>query len=423
MATLKDTGALSTLNEQDYLNKLYDDKSQQQKQTLTGYSDANMEALGGAQQTIQQQTAENIARTNVEADKATERYQQEQIPKVSQGASTQAALSSGNQRQKNVTELDERRASAEAEIERQRKLEGEQFAAAIKQAQANNDMERAKALYEAAKAEDAQWMSMKQNAATIMAGRGDNSIMDQLAGGSAVPENASGQGQTWDSVRRYEDDINAIYDAQEQAEQAKLEKAYLENMSDIEAKQRKRQEQTDDALDEAYVNALKGMRNETETATAYGRSSGTAAQGRLARENELRQDLTDLRGVQAEADALYGMEAVEAGRAYREQLAGTEQNTEKARIDALIAAAEQEEANNLENQQILAQQALKSGNYEILGKLYGLTPDQIDRLMNRGKYAPVEAPWEPSKPERDTEEDLPIPGWANAIFMERKEFN
>ena len=30
---------------------------------------------------------------------------------------------------------------------------------------------------------------------------------------------------------------------------------------------------------------------------------------------------------------------------------------------------------------------VKQGNYEMLGRLYGLTPDQIDRLMSRGTYA------------------------------------
>jgi hypothetical protein len=411
MATLKDTSALSSLNEQDYLNKLYDDKTQQQTQTLTGNYDANAGALEGAQQSIQQQTAENITRTNVEADKATERYQQEQLPKLSEGASAQAALSSGNQRQKNVTELEDRRAAAEAEIERQRQLEGEQFAAAIRQAQANNDMERANALYEAAKSEDAQWLALKQNAATLMNQKGDASVMEELMAGTAVPENAIGQGETWDSVRRYEDDINAIYDAQAQAEQAKLESAYLENASNIEAERRKQREQTDEALTDAYVDAMRGMRNENETSNAYGRASGVGAQGRLARENELRQELTDLRGVQAEADAGYNMQGVESGRTYREQLAGTEQNTEKARIDALIGAAEQEEANLLATQQLAAQEAQRKGDLSILGAMYGLNEEQMKKLLGQGGgyYAPV------GGPAKDNEKPIRIHDY-NAIY-------
>jgi hypothetical protein len=389
MATLKDTSALASLNEQDYLNKLYEDKSQKQNQTLTEGYNATTGVLEGAQGSIQQQTAQNIQRTDVETDKAVERYQQEQIPKLSEGASTQAALSSGNQRQKNVTELEERRAAAEAEIERQRKLEGEQFEAAIKQAQANNDMERAQALYEAAKAEDTQWLTLKQNAATLMAGKGDNSIMDALTAGTAIPENTSGMGTTWDSVLKYEDDINAIYDAQAQAELAGLESAYLESMSNIDAKQKKQQEKTDEALTDAYVNSMRSARNEAETSTAYGRASGTAAQARLARDNELRQELTDLRTAQMDADANYGMEEVDAVRNFREQIAKAEQDREKARVDELYKAAEGEEQNNLTVQQLAANQAAAQGNYELLGAMYGLTADQVDRLMQRGKYAPV----------------------------------
>lgn len=389
MATLKDTSALSSLNEQDYLNKLYEDKSQKQNTTLNEGYNAFTGSLDGAQDSIQQQTAQNIQRTNVEADKATERYQQEQIPKLSQGASAQAALSSGNQQQKNITELQQREAAAQAEIERQRKLEGEQFAAAIKQAQANNDMEKAQALYDAAKAEDSQWLTMKQNAATLMSGQGDNSIMDALLNGTAVPENASGMGSTWDSVLKYEDDINAIYDAQAQAELAGLESAYLENVSNIDAEQKKQQEKTDKSLTETYVDAMRSARNEAETSTAYGRGSGTAAQARLARDNELRQELTDLRSAQADADANFGMQEVDSMRSYRDQIAKAEQDREKARVDELFAAAEQEEQKNLSVQELAARQAAANGDYELLGAMYGLTADQVDRLMGRGKYAPV----------------------------------
>ena len=55
-----------------------------------------------------------------------------------------------NQQKKNVTTMKTVQSEADAEIERQRKLLGEQYAAAIKKAQADNDMLRAQQLYEAA---------------------------------------------------------------------------------------------------------------------------------------------------------------------------------------------------------------------------------------------------------------------------------
>jgi hypothetical protein len=58
-------------------------------------------------------------------------------------------------------------------------------------------------------------------------------------------------------------------------------------------------------------------------------------------------------------------------------------------VDELYKAAEGEEQNNLTVQQLAANQAAAQGNYELLGAMYGLTADQVDRLMNRGKYAPV----------------------------------
>jgi hypothetical protein len=91
-----------------------------------------------------------------------------------------------------------------------------------------------------------------------------------------------------------------------------------------------------------------------------------------------------------DADANYGMDEVDAVRNFREQIAKEEQDREKARVDELYKAAEGEEQNNLTVQQLAANQAAAQGNYELLGAMYGLTADQVDRLMNRGKYAPVD---------------------------------
>lgn len=388
MATLKDTGALSSLNEQDYLNKLYDTKGSAQSQTLQNNNIANTGVLDAEKQTVQQQTAENLQRTEVEAQKAQQLYQQEQIPKVSAGAGAQAALTQSNQRKKNVTELQEKEAQADAEIERQRQIQGQQYAAAIKQAQADNDMQRAQALYDAAKAEDEQWLALKQNAGALMAKKGDNSINEALLGGTAIPENASGQGETWDSVLKYQDQINSIYDNKSAAENEKLAAEYYESASDLEKKRQDAIRERDEKLTDSYVDALRAARNSAETSTAYGRGSGTAAQERLARDAALQQQLTDIRGVSAEADAGYGMEGYDIAKAYRDSIAKAENQREKERIDALYAAAENEEQNNLEVQQNIGQQLAAKGDYSVLAQMYGLTNDQLDRLMGRGKYAP-----------------------------------
>jgi hypothetical protein len=389
MATLKDTAALGSLNEQDYLNKLYDSKADTQNQTLQENYNANLGELDTAQQTVQQQTAENLQRTEVEAQKAQQMYQQEQIPKVSAGAGAQAALTQNNQKKKNYTELQEKEAQADAEIERQRQIQGQQYAAAIKEAQANNDMAKAQALYNAAKAEDEQWLALKQQAGQFMAGKGDTSINEALLAGTAVPENAIGQGETWDSVLKYADQINAIYDNQAIAQNEQLAAEFAENMSDLEKKRADSVRETDEKLTDAYVDALRSRRNENETSTAYGRGSGTAAQARLARDSELQQTLTDLRGVGADAVAGYGMEGYDLSRGYRDSVAKAEAEREQARVDALFAAAEGEEAKNLEVQQNIAQQLAAKGDYSVLGRLYGLSEEQIAKLMGRGKYAPA----------------------------------
>ena len=381
MATLKDTAALSSLNEQEYLNKLYDNKGNTQNQTLQSNDIANTGVLNAEKQTIQQQTAENLNRTEVEAQKAQQMYQQEQIPKVSAGASAQAALMQSNQRKKNVNELQEKEAQADAEIERQRQIQGQQYAAAIKQAQAENDMQRAQALYEAAKAEDEQWLALKQKAGTLMAKKGDKSINEALLAGTAIPENAIGLGETWDSVLKYQDQINSIYDSKAIAENEVLASQFAGNQSDLEKKRQDAIRERDEKLTESYVDALKAARNSAETGSAYGKGSGAEALEQLNRDMGLQQQLTDIRGVTAEADAKYGMEGYDLGKAYRESVAKAESQREKERVDALFAAAEAEEQKNLELQQNIGEQMAKKGDYSVLAKMYGLTDAQLAKLM------------------------------------------
>ena len=52
-----------------------------------------------------------------------------------------------------------------------------------------------------------------------------------------------------------------------------------------------------------------------------------------------------------------------------------------------MTAAEKEEQTMVDLQKFTGDAAAKKRDYSILGKLYGLTQDQIDRLQGTGKYA------------------------------------
>ena len=87
-----------------------------------------------------------------------------------------------NQLQTDLTALRAQQQAVDAEVERQRTLLSQQYASAIRKAQADNDMQRAQALYAQAKEEDAALLAKQQQAASAMAGVGDYSLYAQIYG-------------------------------------------------------------------------------------------------------------------------------------------------------------------------------------------------------------------------------------------------
>lgn len=383
MATLNDTSALNALNEKDYINKLYDSNTDAAKKLLAENYTDNTGFLNTEQNRVQQQTQENVNRTQVEAQAAQDKYTG---PKLSLGASQQEALSRGNTQQANVTDLQQKQSEADAEIERQRQLLASQYSAAIKKAQADNDMQKAQELYNAAKEEEAKLLSLRQTASTTLAAKGDTSIRDALMRGETPKADYSGQ--TWEQVLKNEAALNEIYDKQLESERLALQMENEEALSDLTAKQAQQQAKTDRDLTQSYVDALRKMKNYQEVQTAYGQGSGTAAAARIAQDTELQRALTALRGVQMGADADIGMEGFNIGKDFRERLYGSQDEINRKRAEELLKAAEKEEENLYDTQLQIGQQLAKENNYSVLGRLYGLTQDQIDRIQGTGAYAP-----------------------------------
>ena len=85
----------------------------------------------------------------------------------------------------------------------------------------------------------------------------------------------------------------------------------------------------------------------------------------------------------------YELDRAELVASLGEKLAGSQQTVDKKRAEALIEAAEKEEQALVTEQQTIGNLLAKQNNYSVLGKLYGLTQDQIDRLQGTGRYAPV----------------------------------
>lgn len=384
MPSINDTSATKALNEDQYINKVYDNVIDKQKNLLKeNYTTAGTE-LDAEKKSVQQQTNTNLGRINVEAQKIQQAYKG---PKLSSAAQQQAALAMDNQQKKNVTTMKTAQSEADAEIERQRKLLGEQYAAAIKKAQADNDMARAQQLYEAAKAEEDKLLSLKKEAGNLLAAKGDNSILNSLLKSNPVtPDTTSG---TWSEVLKNEAAINKTYDAAIESDRQAAQMVLNEALSDLEAKQAEARRSTDKKLNDAYIDSLKKAKNYNEVQTAYGLGSGTKEQANITRNLDLLGTLTNLRGVQMGTDADIGMSRFGAGQTFRNALIKSLEDRNAKRAKALIDAAETEEQKLIDLQKSTGTTLAGQNNYSILGKLYGLTQDQSDRLQGTGKYAPV----------------------------------
>lgn len=387
MPDIKNASATGALNEEQYINKLYDNVIDKQKDLLKDNQNAAATELDALKESVQQQTNTNLGRVNVEAQRLQQAYK---APNTSPSVQQQIALAMDNQKKKNVTSMRTVQSEADAEIDRQRKLLGEQYAAAIKKAQADNDMVRAQQLYEAAKQEDAQMLSLKKQAGNQLAAVGDNSILDSLMAGNAVARDTTGE--TWEDVRKNEQQLNKVYDSAIESERQEAQMALNEALSKIEAAQAAEVASTDRNLTQTYINALKRNRNYNEVQNAYGLGSGNLAQARLAQALGLTEDLTNQRGVLADNAAARGQQRFSAGQSLRDALLSSLTANEQNRAQALYDAAEEEEQTLIDTQKSVGNALAQQGDYSVLGKLYGLTQDQIDRLQGTGAYAPKEEP-------------------------------
>ena len=417
MATMKDAAATGALNEEDYINKLYDQMQDQQKKLLVDAFSENTGALDTAKQEVQNQTDTHLQRTDVEAQKTRQGYKP---ANVSSSIDQQASLAMGNQQRKNVSTLQDARAEADAEIERRRQLLGQQYAKAIEQARADNDMLRAEQLYREAQERDAQIRALQTEAGQLLAAKGDNSMLNSLLeGGISGTGNAK---ETWSDVLKHEDSIGRIYDSANESARLQAEATTDAILSQIRAEQEQQKKESDRKLTETYVNSLRQGKNYDEVQGAYGMGSGNKAQARLARQLGTTEDMTALRGLQTGADAAALQQIATAIQGRNATITDAVSDNELKRIQALYDAAKNEERALLDTQRTVGKTLAEQGDFSVLGKLYGLTQDQIDKLQGTGAYAPKEEPKKETssgsntgstgetggtKPEKD-ENDVPV---------------
>jgi hypothetical protein len=187
--------------EKDYINKMYDASLESQKAGLQEDYEQVGAQLDEQQRNTRQQTDADLTRTYVEAEKSRKNYAEVQNAYgLSSGAMAQARLVQDNQRAADMTALRVQQQEADASIERERGLLAKEYAAAIRQAQANNDIARAEALYKAAQREEERLLAKQNASAQLMAGSGDYNRLAALYG-LTEEELKVLMGQTRPSVR------------------------------------------------------------------------------------------------------------------------------------------------------------------------------------------------------------------------------
>lgn len=178
-----------------------------------------------------------------------------------------------------------------------------------------------------------------------------------------------------------EEYINKIYDANNQRQQAALQQAYDADVSTLKAEQQANQRQTDANLNRTYVESQKAQQAWNERQNAYGLSSGAQAQANLARDNQLQADLTALRGIQQQSDADVERRRTLRASQYQSEIQQAAAANDIEKVKALYQAAKDEDAKLYAQQEAAGKlMASQTGDYSVLGQLYGLTPDQIARL-------------------------------------------
>ena len=168
---------------EEQIKKMYEGQLNSQKEQLaTDYQNA-ISNLDTQKEIAQKQTDENLNRTAVEAQKAAvsnEEYYN--ASGLSSGAKAQARLSQENQALANMTAIRTAQQEADAQIERSRGLLAKEYESAIRKAQADNDLELAKALYEEAQKQEERLRAEQEAAASLMAQGGDYTRYGDLYG-------------------------------------------------------------------------------------------------------------------------------------------------------------------------------------------------------------------------------------------------
>ena len=203
------SGATGGNGLEDYLREMYAANLESQKAQLEAAYQQNLSELDASLSKSDAGYTEQKRQTTGTAEKEAANWRElANAMGLNSGAQGQAALAQSNQLQSNLNALNSAQATAQADIERQRALLGQQYQLAILEAQANNDFELANALYnEAVRQDEAlrqqeqfnaqlqlQYAQMAQSMLGTLISNSDSIKLAGLGGGSTGGNTGGGNG-------------------------------------------------------------------------------------------------------------------------------------------------------------------------------------------------------------------------------------
>lgn len=207
---------------EDYIKQMYDAALQAQLNNLKASYDQNVSELDASVGKVDNTyTEQKRQTTGTNAQQAANWRELANAYGLNSGAIGQAALAQNNQLQSDLNTLESAQAAAQAEIERQRTLLGQQYQLQINQAIAENNMSKAEMLYqEAVRADEALRQQQQFNANMLLQyaqmGMQQKQWEDELALSYAKAAQSGGKAVKPDTVPT-PFDTNALYEAMYQS--------------------------------------------------------------------------------------------------------------------------------------------------------------------------------------------------------------
>ena len=176
-------------NYENMINKMYDSQLASQKETLKTNHDIANSDLDVQKQKNQQAANSGITATSIAADKATlNNAELHNASGLSSGNRARVQQAQENKLHSDLTAIRAAQMEADAEVERQRGVLSQEYSAAIRQAQADNDLAKAQALYQEAKDQENKQLQIQLANAQAEATAQENLRKQQLEVAKLIAE-------------------------------------------------------------------------------------------------------------------------------------------------------------------------------------------------------------------------------------------